>query len=87
MPQRHLHLGLKVFTDGGRIENVAMHKNESLAKGSGKVTEAEPDSRPEDSVKTTRELVGPHTEAKPESRRPDPTRYGDWERNGRCIDF
>ena len=19
--------------------------------------------------------------------RPDPTRYGDWERNGRCIDF
>lgn len=21
------------------------------------------------------------------STRPDPTRYGDWERNGRCIDF
>ena len=21
------------------------------------------------------------------SGRPDPTRYGDWERNGRCIDF
>ena len=21
------------------------------------------------------------------SARPDPTRYGDWERNGRCIDF
>jgi len=21
------------------------------------------------------------------SPRPDPTRYGDWERNGRCIDF
>ena len=20
-------------------------------------------------------------------KRPDPTRYGDWERNGRCIDF
>jgi hypothetical protein len=20
-------------------------------------------------------------------RGPDPTRYGDWERNGRCIDF
>jgi len=19
--------------------------------------------------------------------RPDPTRYGDWEKNGRCIDF
>jgi hypothetical protein len=22
-----------------------------------------------------------------ESRRPDPTRYGDWEKAGRCIDF
>jgi hypothetical protein len=20
-------------------------------------------------------------------KKPDPTRYGDWERNGRCIDF
>ena len=23
----------------------------------------------------------------PESTRPDPTRYGDWEKKGRCIDF
>lgn len=22
-----------------------------------------------------------------ETQRPDPTRYGDWEKNGRCIDF
>lgn len=21
------------------------------------------------------------------TKRPDPTRYGDWEKNGRCIDF
>ncbi|MET0331190.1 MAG: DUF1674 domain-containing protein [Dyella sp.] len=27
-------------------------------------------------------------EAKPVARpAPDPTRYGDWEKNGRCIDF
>jgi hypothetical protein len=27
-------------------------------------------------------------EAKPVERAvPDPTRYGDWEKNGRCIDF
>ena len=26
-------------------------------------------------------------EAGPEKKRPDPTRYGDWEKNGRCIDF
>ncbi|MHC8507867.1 MAG: DUF1674 domain-containing protein [Rhodospirillales bacterium] len=28
--------------------------------------------------------------SRPDSRnapRPDPTRYGDWEKNGRCIDF
>ena len=25
-------------------------------------------------------------DAKPENR-PNPTRYGDWEKNGRCIDF
>ena len=26
-------------------------------------------------------------DAEPEKKRPDPTRYGDWEKNGRCIDF
>ncbi len=25
--------------------------------------------------------------AHPDPTRPDPTRYGDWEINGRCIDF
>ena len=25
--------------------------------------------------------------AEPEKKKPDPTRYGDWEKNGRCIDF
>jgi len=37
----------------------------------------------------------PRAPAKPEAPReiggptdgPDPTRYGDWEKNGRCIDF
>lgn len=24
---------------------------------------------------------------KKHTQKPDPTRYGDWERNGRCIDF
>jgi hypothetical protein len=26
-------------------------------------------------------------EAGAERKKPDPTRYGDWEKNGRCIDF
>ncbi|MAF06630.1 MAG: hypothetical protein CL389_02110 [Acidiferrobacteraceae bacterium] len=49
--------------------------------------EAEPDAGPEDAVKANPEPAEPPTADKPESRRPDPTRYGDWERNGRCIDF
>ena len=28
----------------------------------------------------------PSSDTKPQ-KRPNPTRYGDWERNGRCIDF
>jgi len=24
---------------------------------------------------------------KPAPKKPDPTRFGDWEKNGRCIDF
>ena len=36
-----------------------------------KIPESLPEGRPLDSP----------------SARPDPTRYGDWERNGRCIDF
>ncbi|HXD36608.1 MAG TPA: DUF1674 domain-containing protein [Rhodanobacter sp.] len=37
------------------------------------------------------EVVVPATpgtdKASPERPAPDPTRYGDWEKNGRCIDF
>jgi hypothetical protein len=31
--------------------------------------------------------VAPAPAPRPDPARPDPTRYGDWERNGRCIDF
>ncbi|XP_016323169.1 succinate dehydrogenase assembly factor 4, mitochondrial-like [Sinocyclocheilus anshuiensis] len=31
--------------------------------------------------------VNPETKEKGGPRGPDPTRYGDWERKGRCIDF
>ncbi len=36
-------------------------------------------STPEDEPKVTDEVGGPEG--------PEPTRYGDWERKGRCIDF
>lgn len=35
--------------------------------------------------------TGPHTGERPKEiggpKGPEPTRYGDWEKNGRCIDF
>lgn len=33
----------------------------------------------EDAPKTDKEYGGP--------KGPDPVRYGDWERNGKCVDF
>jgi hypothetical protein len=39
--------------------------------------------RPDDS--TTRELQETREEGGPQG--PEPTRFGDWERKGRCIDF
>lgn len=40
--------------------------------------QADGESRPVDTV-PTREIGGRDG--------PDPTRYGDWEKNGRCVDF
>lgn len=31
--------------------------------------------------------TAPRERATPEGDQLDPTRYGDWEKNGRCIDF
>jgi len=46
---------------------------EKTQKNKGSAT----DSTPED--KQPREIGGP--------KGPEPTRYGDWERRGRCVDF
>ena len=40
----------------------------------------EPDKlKPSNSLSSQREIGGP--------KGPEPTRYGDWEKNGRCSDF
>ncbi len=39
----------------------------------------EPAQKPEAEVERPKEIGG--------RKGPDPTRYGDWEKNGRCIDF
>ena len=50
---------------------------DELHQGSGDAGPEEPDSL----------AVEPSSELESKSTRPDPTRYGDWELKGRCIDF
>lgn len=40
---------------------------------------AKPETKPAPQPPRPKEVGGP--------KGPEPTRYGDWERNGRCIDF
>ncbi len=69
-----------------------MHKNQSVAKESGEVIDSEKssvrgDSRRRDAVKIDSRPTEDVSTDESNSRKVDPTRYGDWERNGRCIDF
>lgn len=49
---------------------------------------ADNDDRGEPAADTAPRPVAPAPSPAGEERsRPDPTRYGDWEKNGRCIDF
>ncbi len=69
-----------------------MHKNQSVAKESGEVIDSDQssvrgDSRRRDAVKIDSRPTEDVSTDESNSRKVDPTRYGDWERNGRCIDF
>ena len=69
-----------------------MHKNQSVAKESGEVIDSGQssvriDSRRRDAVKIDSRPAEDVSTDESNSRKVDPTRYGDWERNGRCIDF
>lgn len=47
--------------------------------------ESDPDPAPADIIDVPAGTSPEKTP--PEQKIPDPTRYGDWEKNGRCIDF
>jgi len=49
------------------------------ARGAGKLQPASPAEKEQAPVARPREIGGP--------KGPEPTRYGDWEYNGRCTDF
>jgi hypothetical protein len=57
--------------------------NDSVAKG---LAGARPEPATAAEKSPPSELVKTATQ-KPAAKKPDPTRFGDWEKNGRCIDF
>jgi len=54
--------------------------NATEIKGSGDLLEAKADADNERAYTKKKKEIGGREG-------PDPTRYGDWEKNGRCIDF
>ena len=69
-----------------------MHKNKSVAKDPGEVIDTGRSPAPRDGGRrdgVKRDSLPPAGPPRAESNscKVDPTRYGDWERNGRCIDF
>lgn len=46
-----------------------------------------PEEKVKDAFEKYPEDVNPETKEKGGPRGPEPTRYGDWERKGRCVDF
>ncbi|KAI3471212.1 hypothetical protein Pfo_027875 [Paulownia fortunei] len=64
---------LPISEDKEKIHNEIEHEEEHASK------DEENDGGDESVNKVTGEIGGP--------RGPEPTRYGDWEKNGRCYDF
>nr|XP_040035381.1 succinate dehydrogenase assembly factor 4, mitochondrial [Gasterosteus aculeatus aculeatus] len=46
-----------------------------------------PEEASQSALKKFPDDVNPETKEKGGPRGPEPTRYGDWERKGRCVDF
>ena len=45
-------------------------------------------SKPDEKEKLSKDASAQRAEEREgQTPKPDPTRYGDWEKNGRCIDF
>ncbi len=60
-------------------EQLAKTENEKVSPNLAQSSQIDVNAGPDSPRQETVEVDGPDG--------PDPTRYGDWERNGRCIDF
>jgi hypothetical protein len=59
--------------------------SESAAASSSASSHEKPEVRPDAATASPLSNVGPEETGGPTG--PEPTRFGDWEKNGRCIDF
>ncbi|XP_022599623.1 succinate dehydrogenase assembly factor 4, mitochondrial [Seriola dumerili] len=78
----------RVFTGSSRAASGAAKDKKPLKKAKtpqGRFDNPEEKSR--DVLEKFPDDVNPVTKEKGGPRGPEPTRYGDWERKGRCVDF
>uniref|UniRef100_W5NKH1 Succinate dehydrogenase assembly factor 4, mitochondrial n=1 Tax=Lepisosteus oculatus TaxID=7918 RepID=W5NKH1_LEPOC len=75
---------------GSGADGKSHGKKESLRKPKtplGRFDSTEEASTEKDSLEKFPDDVNPATKERGGPKGPEPTRYGDWERRGRCIDF
>ncbi|KAG1951142.1 succinate dehydrogenase assembly factor 4, mitochondrial [Pimephales promelas] len=73
------------YASGGVTKDKEPLKKAKTPQGRFDMDENEPKSN--DVLKRFPDDVNPETKEKGGPRGPEPTRFGDWERKGRCIDF
>jgi hypothetical protein len=67
------------MTSWGLAKRLAAHHNLGVMDNRDRTTHKPPQPAPEKTPEHAKEIGGP--------KGPEPTRYGDWEQNGRCTDF
>ncbi|XP_040906383.1 succinate dehydrogenase assembly factor 4, mitochondrial [Toxotes jaculatrix] len=78
----------RVFTGCSRAASGAVKDKEPLKKAKTPQGRFDsPEEKSKDVLEKFPDDVNPVTKEKGGPRGPEPTRYGDWERKGRCVDF
>uniref|UniRef100_A0A8C1RUU3 Succinate dehydrogenase assembly factor 4, mitochondrial n=1 Tax=Cyprinus carpio TaxID=7962 RepID=A0A8C1RUU3_CYPCA len=89
--KKGLFLGSTYTGESGCASSGGVAKDkEALKKAKtpqGRFDMDETESKSKDVFERFLDDVNPETKEKGGPRGPEPTRYGDWERKGRCIDF
>lgn len=91
--KRELIISFSGVFDGYKLE-IGYNAPMSIRKEAGTPSAPQP-SKPTDAKKAEKHSTNPKPVAGKDTQErevggrdgPDPTRFGDWEKNGRCIDF